>query len=293
MLNYDAIKSYRFDEVVHPYDAGFTMLYALSLGIGSEFTNDAHLRFVNDAMGDQFVAMPTMATVLGFPGTWWAEPGLGIEHSGVVHGEELIDLHTPIPASGTLVARHEVTHVVDKGEGRGAIVVTDKHLINAETEVPVATVRHALFCRKDGGFSALDDRADTLPEITSPFPGVYPDKVWRYQTLPQQALMFRLCTDRHPVHASPDVAKQWGFDEPIMHGQCTLGIACFAILAEWADYEPSRLRRLSVRLSAPLYPGETISLEMVEDGSLIAFRVRAVERDVVVLDRGTAELKCC
>ena len=119
---------------------------------------------------------------------------------------------------------------------------------------------------------------DDTPELSCDLP-----------TLRQSALLYRLCADMNPLHADPDVAQAAGFPKPILHGLCTYGVACHAILKSICDYDPSRLKSLSLRFSAPVFPGETIRTEMWRRGSKVLFRSRAVERDVIVLNNGVAE----
>jgi acyl dehydratase len=108
--------------------------------------------------------------------------------------------------------------------------------------------------------------------------------------LPQQALLYRLCADRNPLHALPDAARAAGYWRPILHGLCTYGIACRAIMASWCDHRPERLRKLFARFSSPVYPGETLRVEMYGKPSAVLFRVVAVERCLTVLDAGRAEV---
>jgi acyl dehydratase len=109
-------------------------------------------------------------------------------------------------------------------------------------------------------------------------------------TLPQQALLYRLCADRNPLHSEPAAARKAGFERPILHGLCTFGVAGHALLAACCDYDSARLRRMFARFSAPVFPGETIRVEMYREGAAIAFRARVKERDKIVLDYGRAEM---
>ncbi|WGS23937.1 MULTISPECIES: MaoC family dehydratase [unclassified Bradyrhizobium] len=103
--------------------------------------------------------------------------------------------------------------------------------------------------------------------------------------------MYRLSGDYNPIHADPDAAAKAGFDRPILHGLCTLGIATRAVLATLADGRPERFLSLSARFSRPVFPGETIRTEFLSVGGQIRFRSRVLERDLVVLDRGTAVVR--
>jgi acyl dehydratase len=103
-------------------------------------------------------------------------------------------------------------------------------------------------------------------------------------------LIYRLSGDYNPLHIDPQVAASAGFARPILHGLCTYGIAGYAVLKSLCANEPNRLRRLDVRFSAPVYPGETIRTEIWDEGGgRASFRSRAIERDVIVLNNGLAE----
>jgi acyl dehydratase len=217
-------------------------------------------------------------------------PETGIDYSMIVHGEELVALHAPLPAAGTVISRHRITHVIDKGAGRGAVVTYEKELLDKASGTRLATVTHTTFCRGDGGFSARDGAPDAAPPPPPKVPERAPDLVREIATLPQQALLYRLCADRNPLHSEPAAARKAGFDRPILHGLGTFGVAGHALLAACCDYDPARLKRMFARFSAPVFPGETIRVEMYRAGAAIAFRARVKERDKTVLDYGHAEI---
>jgi acyl dehydratase len=177
--------------------------------------------------------------------------------------------------------------VADKGAGKGAILHLVKTLNDAIAGVKLATIRSVLFLRGDGGCGSFGN-ATAEP---SPLAEQTPSRIKDIATLPQSALIYRLSGDYNPIHADPDAAAKAGFERPILHGLCTLGVATRAILAALADGRPDRLRSLSVRFSRPVFPGETIRTEFFTIDDQIRFRSRVVERDVVVLDRGTIALR--
>ena len=289
MITYQALKSWQFREIEQAYTADDSMFYALAVGLGADPLDERQLKFVNDTAPGTPLALPTMAVILGYPGSWMREPQTGIDYSMIVHGEERIVLHKPLPAAGTVVAKHRVTRIVDKGAGKGATVTYDKELFDKSSGDKLATVTHTTFCRGDGGFSARDGVTDASPPSPPKVPHHEPDLACELRTLPQQALLYRICADRNPLHSEPAVARKAGFERPILHGLGTYGVACHALLATVCDYDPSRLTSLFARFSAPVFPGETIRVEMYRDGRAIAFRARVKERDRVVLDYGRAE----
>jgi acyl dehydratase len=231
-------------------------------------------------------AVPTMPVVLGYPGFWMKDPASGIDWVKIVHGEQALRLHRPIPAAGTVIGRTRVKAVVDKGRDKGALVILERSIVDKASGVLLATLDHTTFCRGDGGFG----KGDAAPPPPPAVPEGTPDASCDLPTLPQAALIYRLCADPNPLHAEPAVAKAAGFSRPILHGLCTYGVAGHAILRTFCNYEPEKLSGLSVRFSAPVYPGETIRTEMWRRGGTILFRSRAIERDVVVLNNGVATI---
>lgn len=290
MLVYQTLKNWQFPEIEHRYTAEDSMFYSLAVGLGADPVDERQLAFVNDTTPGTPLALPTMAVVLGYPGSWMTDARTGIDYSMIVHGEESVVLHKPLPAAGTVASRHRVARVVDKGEGKGATVTYDKELFDKASGEKLATVTHTTFCRGDGGFSARDGVSDPSPAPPPKVPQREPDLVCELRTLPQQALLYRLCADRNPLHSEPAAARKAGFERPILHGLGTYGVAGHALLASLCNYDPRRLKSLFARFSAPVFPGETIRFEMYREGSGIAFRARVKERDRVVLDYGRAEI---
>lgn len=288
MINYQHLRHWRFADVEHTYSVDDTMRYALALGCGQDPTDERQLQFVNDTSPGLPLALPTFAVVLGYPGSWMADPETGIDFSQIVHGQESIVLHRPLPAAGTVLARHRVVRIVDKGPGRGATITYDKDLFDQSNGAHLATVTHTTFARGDGGFSAVDGVSDAPLPPPPLLPHREPDQRLDMTTLPQQALMYRLCADRNPLHSTPSVARAAGFERPILHGLCTFGIAGRALLAAWCDHDPSRLKSLAARFTAPVLPGDTLSVEMYRESDAVLFRVRVTGRDKTVLDGGRA-----
>ncbi|MDP7540143.1 MAG: MaoC family dehydratase, partial [Alphaproteobacteria bacterium] len=154
------------------------------------------------------------------------------------------------------------------------------------TGAPLATLTSTTFARGDGGFGGTSGPVKPVHGL----PERAPDAVCDLPTSPRAALIYRLSGDPNPLHVSPAVARSANFEKPVLHGLCTLGIAGHAILRTQCDYEVRRFRSLDLRFSAPVYPGETIRTEMWRNGDVVSFRASVVERDVVVLNNGRAEV---
>ncbi len=291
MIDYAKLKARTFSDVEQSYTKKDTMLYALGLGYGHDPMDENQLQFVYEK---NLKALPTMAVVLGYPGFWMKDPDSGIDWVRLVHGEQSLTVHKPLPVEGTVIGRTNIKAVVDKGAGKGALVFQQRTLRDKATGDLLATLDHLTFCRADGGFSEKDGNGpkggDAPPPSKPPVPETAPTAVCDLPTLPQAALIYRLCADDNPLHAEPAVAKAAGFPQPILHGLATYGVAGHAILKTYCDYDPTRLESLSLRFSAPVFPGETIRTEMWREGKRVQFRAKSVQRDLVVLSHGTADI---
>ncbi len=290
MIEPEHLYGWEFPEIEQSYGPDEVMLYALSIGVGADPMDEQQLRFVNDTKDGLPLALPTMVVVLGFPGSWMADPRTGIDFSRIVHGEEGIQIHQPLRPAGTVIARHKVVDIVDKGPGRGAVITYDKDLFDKESGDHLATVSHTTFARGDGGFSGEAQPAGMRREPSVIVPDRPPDRLREIRILPQQALLYRLLADRNPLHSDPTVAAEAGFKGPILHGLCTFGMAGYAIIADWCAHDPSRLRSLRSRFSAPVYPGDTLVIESFAERGQVQFQARTRERGNLVLSSGLAEI---
>jgi acyl dehydratase len=279
----DTLLNWPFPEIEHSYTARDTMLYALGVGCGHDPLDPGDLRHVYE---DGLLALPTMAVVLGHPGFWLKHPDTGIDWRQTLHGEQGLVLHRPLPAAGTVVGRTRITGLVDKGPGKAALLFSERDVIDRTSGDLLCTVTSTTFLRGEGGFGGP---AGPVP-APHPQPEGAPGQTLDLPTLPQAALIYRLSGDDNPLHADPAIAAAAGFPRPILHGLATYGVAGRAILRACCGGDPARLKRLDVRFSAPVFPGETIRTEIWRDGAVVSFRSKAVERDVVVLNNGRVEL---
>lgn len=291
-IDYQHLKTRPFPEVRQPHAERDTLLYALSLGIGQDASDPDVLPFVYEGAPGGLKVVPTQAVVLGYPGFWVREPDTGIDWVKLLHGEQRMVVHRPLPAAARLVGRNRITHVTDKGEGKGAILVIERRLED-EAGVLYTTLQQVNFCRGDGGYSRAaggQPSDDPLPPLPSAPQDRAPDRVHVQPTRPETALLYRLLADPNPLHADPAAARKAGFDRPILHGLASYGLACWAVLRQCAGSDPGRLRSFDVRFVSPVYPGETLRTEMWVDGAEVRFLSRVVERDQFVMSHGRATL---
>lgn len=287
-INYHILKNWPFKDIEHTYTERDTMLYGLGLGIGANPLDESQLRFVYEK---SLCALPTMAVVLGYPGFWMNNPATGIDWKKMVHGEQRIRLHRPLTTAGTVVGRSRINSIVDKGAGKGALVLIEREVFDKPSGTLLATVEQLNFCRGDGGYSDAEGQLSDVPAPPPPpMPETAPDAVCDLPTRPESALIYRLSGDVNPLHVEPAVATAAGFPRPVLHGLATYGVAGYAVLRTLCDNDPTRLKSLYVRFSAPVFPGETISTEMWRRDNSVVFRSRVRERDVIVLNNGHAEI---
>ena len=284
-MDIERIRNWALDPIEQSYDKRDTILYALGLGYGANPLDEDELPFVYE---DGLRCLPSFSNVLCHPGFWAQQPEFGIDWVKILHAEQDFRIHKPLPPTGRVRGTFRVAGIEDKGEGRGALLHQEKSLFDTIDGSHLATVRSTLFLRGNGGEGGFGDRAPAAAAV----PDRAPDRVTEIPTLPRQALIYRLSGDWNPLHADPKIARKAGFDRPILHGLCTNGIACRALLREYCDNDPARLTAMFVRFSRPVLPGETIRFEFFEEGDgAIRFRAIAKERDLVVLDRCSAQVR--
>jgi len=282
-IDYDKLVALRIPDREQSYTHRDTILYALGLGVGLDPMDEGQLSCVYEK---ELRALPTMAVVLAHPGFWARDLDTGIDWVKLVHGEQGLVLHKPLPASATVVGVNRVVDVIDKGQGRGALVHSERKLFDKSTGDHLGTVTQMAFCRGDGGFGGPARQQPTSHTV----PDRPADMVCDLPTSPQSALIYRLSGDHNPLHADPAVATAAGFPQPILHGLATFGVAGHAILRSVCGYRAEQIISMHARFTAPVYPGETFRTEIWRDGNVVSFQVRSVERDVLAMGGGRVVL---
>lgn len=280
-IAYPAVLDLKSPEETLSWKDRDTMLYALGIGLGSDPLNETELPFVYE---NGLKTVPTQTTVLGMTeGYSRLIAKSGVNFARVVHGEQSVALHRPLPPEGQGTAMSRVAAVYDKGE-KGAVLILETEIKDASG--PLATLRASIFARADGGFGGSSE-GETPPH---PRPERAPDLSLDFPTRPDQALLYRLNGDRNPLHADPAFAKLVGFPRPILHGLCTFGITCRAVLQAYTGFDPVPIKSHQARFSAPLFPGETVTVDLWRDGEVVSFEARVKDRDAVVIKNGKAVL---
>lgn len=251
------------------YDERDVMLYALGVGATTD-----ELDFVYEK---NLKVLPTFGVIPAFPSMGGMGRLLEFNPAMVLHGEQRIELHAPIPTKGTLTTQAKISAIYDKGSG--AVVVVNADTRDAEGTLLFSNM-FSTFIRGEGGFGG--ERGPSASSMNLP-PERKPDHTVEYATSPSQAALYRLSGDRNPLHIDPEFAKLGGFDRPILHGLCTYGFVGRAALHTLCGGDPARFKSFYGRFSGVVFPGETIVTDIWVDGSQAVLQARTKERGEPVL----------
>ncbi|HSZ41930.1 MAG TPA: MaoC/PaaZ C-terminal domain-containing protein [Trebonia sp.] len=263
------------------WDSKDALLYAVGVGAG---LGDplAELEFTTEnCAGIEQRVLPTFGVLIAQAR---GARSLGdFNRAMLVHAEQYVELHRPLPVAGSVSTVSTVTGIYDKGSG--ALVASENHAVDAATGEPLVTARGGTFIRGEGGFSEHSggERGRDYPWQR---PDREPDHTVTLATRPEQALIYRLSGDRNPLHVDPKFAARGGFDKPILHGLCTYGVTGRALLHALCGSDPARFGSMYGRFSRPVWPGDalTISIWRTGDGAAVFQTTRP--DGVVVIDRG-------
>lgn len=277
-LDPDYVLNLRFDPVEARITDRDVLFYALSIGLGRDPLDPWDLAYVYEK---DLRVFPTMPIVIGHPGNWMIDPATGITRTMVVHGGQRLSLLGDLPVGGAVVSTNRVIRVWDKGDS-GAVMELLRETFDKSTGDLIARSQSTVFCRGDGHFGGANDAQQAF----RPVPERPADRIAVVPTDPNMALIYRLNNDRNPLHAEPEFAARAGYSRPILHGLATYGLAAAAVARTSSE---RALTGFDARFSKPVLPGETVEVEMWDEGPDVAFRARV--GDKVVLDRGLARFQ--
>ena len=252
------------------------ILYNLGVGAGNPPTDPAELKYAYEA---DLCAVPTFATIppFGMMMSLGSVEGIDIDLSRILHGDHTLTVHAPLPTSGRVSQTGRVADVYDKG--KGALIVIEVVSTLEETGEPLFTNRSGIYVRGEGGFGG-----DRGPAAANRAPDRDPDHVVESSTLPQQALLYRMASgDKNPLHADPGFAVFAGFDRPILHGLCTYGIVCKAVVESALGGSPETVETYTARFTGHVFPGETLITNVWDEGGRYLVEAGAKERETRVL----------
>ncbi|XP_026177172.1 peroxisomal multifunctional enzyme type 2 isoform X2 [Mastacembelus armatus] len=261
------------------------ILYAL--GVGMSTKDPDHLRFLYEGHSD-FSCLPTFGVIPSqaamMEGGLSAVPGLNIDFTQVLHGEQYLELYKPLPTSGKLTSKATIADVLDKGSG--AVILLDVNTYSGDELV--CYNQFSVFVVGAGGFGGK--RSSDKAKAPLPPPRRAPDAVVIDFTTRDQAALYRLSGDWNPLHIDPSFAAMGGFKAPILHGLCSFGFAARHVLKQFADNDPSRFKAIKVRFVKPMLPGQSLQTEMWKEGNRIYIQCKVKETDVVVLSGAYVDL---
>ncbi|RSM72840.1 3-alpha,7-alpha,12-alpha-trihydroxy-5-beta-cholest-24-enoyl-CoA hydratase [Kibdelosporangium aridum] len=250
------------------------LLYHLALGAGADPMSEVELRYATES---DLQVLPTFGVVApNFkqtkpPAVSW--PGVEIDLAKVLHGQQEITVHRPLPTEATATITTRITDVFDKG--KAAVIVQEATAVDSAGE-PLYTTRSSIFARGEGGFGGSRG-----PSTSVEMPDRTPDFVLETPTLPQQALLYRLCGDRNPLHSDPRFAAAAGFPKPILHGLCTYGIVCKAVIDGVLGGEVGQVSGFATRFAGVVYPGETLRSQVWQEDKRLLVTCSVDDRPVL------------
>jgi len=261
-------------ETTESWDEDRVILYHLGIGAGVPATDPSELGYVYEShlkVLPSFATIPAMSSMLGI----MMVDGLTFNPLLLVHGDQEVVVHKPLPSSGTVTQYGTVVEVWDRGKGALVVVEVEGH--DADGGV-LYTTRAGLYLRGEGGFGG-----EPGPRSRNAAPDRSPDLVVESPTLAQQALLYRLNGDKNPLHADPEFASMAGFRRPILHGLCTYGIVCKAAVDGMFDGDVTQVHAIRARFSKPVYPGQTILTSLWRQEDRVIMRAAIKETGDVVL----------
>jgi acyl dehydratase len=273
---------HQLGEGEYTYSRDEVILYHLGIGAGVPATDPRELEYTyekNLKVLPSFGVIPTFGAMGGLGSV----PGLSFNFAMLLHGEQDLEIHQPIPAEATITNRGKVAELWDKGKAALAVLQVDS---SDESGKPLFTNRFGLFLRGEGGFGG-----EPGPKAGNAAPDRAPDGVIESPTIPQQALIYRLSGDKNPLHADPEIAKMAGFDRPIIHGLCSYGIVCKAIVDHLLDGDVTRVARYQVRFRGVAFPGETYLTEYWREDDKILIQAKSRDRDAIVISNAAITVR--
>jgi acyl dehydratase len=274
-IDLDQALGAQLEPVEFSWDSNDVQLYHLGLGAGADPMDKRGLRYLTDGAPQ---VLPTFGSVAQSfhmtepPAVRF--PGIDIELSRVLHASEAVTVPGPIPPWGSATAVTRITEIWDKGK---AAVIWSETEVSDPDGTPLWTQKRSIFARGEGGFGG-----DRGASASSAAPERAPDVELSLPTLPQQALLYRMCGDRNPLHSDPDFASAAGFPRPILHGLCTYGMTCRALVDELLDGDAGALKSYGARMAGVVFPGETLRVSVWKDAGGYRAVVSAPERDDAV-----------
>jgi len=281
-IDRDAALAHTFEPGVGGYGKDDVILYHLGVGAGVPPTDASELEYTYEK---NLKVLPSFTTVArsGAAARIFDVPGLEFNRAMMLHGEQEVEIHKALPPEAELRGEAKIADIYDKG--KAALLLLETAVADGQGE-PLYTNRMSLFLRGEGGFGGPKG-----PDVSNAAPDRAPDGVVESATLPQQALLYRLNGDKNPLHCDPDFAAKGGFDRPIIHGLCSYGIVCKAIVDGVLGGDPTRVAKYRARFRGVAFPGETYLTSFWKEGDTILVEAKSKERDAVVISNAAVTIR--
>lgn len=276
-----SLMDFPIPEALQTVSARDAILYALSIGYGSEPLDPVHLRRVVER---DLIATPTLANVVAHAGPWMQDAGVNWQQ--LVHAEQRLTIHRPLPLDTPLLSRSHMLSIVDRGADKGMFATFERTIVTSSEETPIASIIQTNACRGDGGCGSAGVPLAPL----APVPERVADAMFSIRIPRDAALLYRLNGDLNALHADPAYAAAAGFPRPILHGLCTFGYAGYAIGRTLGAEDIVDVDFIAARFTSVVFPGDRLEFDIWYDDRDIHFRARVPERGVTALDYGNARL---
>lgn len=283
MLPYESLRQLVLPDFRIAWTEYEVMLHAVAVGLGRDPADERGLPYVYER---DLRVLPSFIAVLekqSAPGRI-AQMGIDLRH--VLHGGQSIEIHAPIPPRGSLVGKPRIIEAYDKGD-KGAIVFEEVAFHDEATDALIAVSASTMIVRNEGHFGGKVDKTPAPPAA----PDRAPDHRLALAIRPEQAVLFRLLGDRNPLHIDPVAARRAGFDRPILHGMCTLGMVAGGVLAAIPDLESDDFCRYGANFASWVFPGEVLQLSIWHEEKQLFFAADAADRGTPVLRNGLIRLR--
>lgn len=259
------------EPITHTWTDRDAMLYAL--GVGCRPPDD--LDFLYEGRGPK--VLPTFAVIPGLRAMGSSMQQIDINLAALLHGEQSVVVHRPLPASATVTVSGRIANVWDKG--KAAVIVFEGSA--SDDAGPLFDVMASLFVIGGGGWGG--DRGPSGPQGAAA-PDRAPDIVVERATRPEQAAIYRLSGDMNPMHIDPDFATRAGFRGPFNHGLCTFGVVGHSVLSTWCGGDVESFGSFSGRFADQVWPGDTIVTRLWDLGDEALVEARTQRGNTVISD---------